>query len=301
MSEPVEAVPAHSVDPMQDVLRTRSGLAEVAGAAGLYALYELVRGFGSTTLAAARAHTADIVALERHTGVFVERGVQHAVSGLPVLPLVLGIAYMTLHLGATGAALVWVHRSHRERFALVRTTLVAATAISLVVYVLYPAAPPRLAGIGFADTVTRNAHVNLSSDALGSLYNPFAAVPSLHFGYALLVGVVLATLAERRWVRAVGATYPPFMLFTIVATGNHFLFDAAAGGIVVVVAYLAARALMAVSGASAEVSGSSNQKVEPTPSSLSKPIVPPWASTISRATARPRPVPPIPTVAAAPR
>ena len=144
--------------------------------------------------------------------------------------MLLGFAYMSLHFGATAAALVWLHRRHRERFALVRTTLVVSTAISLAIYVLYPAAPPRLAGLGFADTVTEKAGINMSSDALGSLYNPFAAVPSLHFGYALLVGVAVAALARRRWVRMLGAAYPPFMLFTIVATGNHFIFDAAAGG-----------------------------------------------------------------------
>jgi hypothetical protein len=83
---------------------------------------------------------------------------------------------MALHFAATAAALVWVHRSHRDRFALVRTTLVAATGISLAIYVLYPAAPPRLAGLGFSDTVTQQAHVNLSSDALGSLYIAISAV-----------------------------------------------------------------------------------------------------------------------------
>jgi PAP2 superfamily protein len=230
---------------MKIALRTHSGLVEIAIAIGLYAFYEVVRGFGSTSLAGARAHTADIVALERHLGFFVERGVQQSVESLPAVPMLLGFAYMSLHFGATAAALVWVHRSHRDRFPLVRTTLIISTAISLAIYVLYPAAPPRLAGIGFADTVTEKAGINLSSDALGSLYNPFAAVPSLHFGYALLVGMTVAVLARRRWVRLVGAAYPPFMLFTIVATGNHFIFDAAAGGLVVVIAYLAARALVA--------------------------------------------------------
>jgi PAP2 superfamily protein len=229
---------------MKVALRTHSGLVEVATAVGLYALYEVVRGFGSTSLTAARAHTAEIVALERHLGLFVERAVQHGVEGLPAVPMLLGFAYMTLHFGATAAALVWVHRSHRDRFPLVRTTLIVSTAISLAIYILYPAAPPRLAGIGFADTVTEKAGINLSSDALGSLYNPFAAVPSLHFGYSLLVGVTVAVLARRRWVRWLGAAYPPFMLFTIVATGNHFIFDAAAGGLVVVIAYLIARALL---------------------------------------------------------
>ena len=229
---------------MRSALRTHNGMTELAMAIGLYALYEVVRGFGSTTLGDARLHTADIVSLERHLGLFVERAVQQAVEGLPGLPMLLGFAYMSLHFGATAIAMIWVHRRHRESFALVRTTLVVSTAVSLAIYVLYPAAPPRLAGLGFADTVTDKAGINLSSDALGSLYNPFAAVPSLHFGYSLLVGVTVAVLARRRWVRWIGAAYPPFMLFTIVATGNHFIFDAVAGGLVVVLSYFVAKALL---------------------------------------------------------
>src|SRR5215213_3421409 len=229
---------------MRSALRAHNGMIELAMAIGLYALYEVVRGFGSTTLAEARLHTAEIVSLERHLGLFFERAVQQAVESLPGVPMLLGFAYMSLHFGATAVALVWVHRSHRERFALVRTTLVISTAVSLAIYVLYPAAPPRLAGLGFADTVTDKAGINLSSDALGSLYNPFAAVPSLHFGYSLLVGVTVAALARRRWLRWIGGAYPPFILITIAATGNHFIFDAAAGGIVVVAAYFVARALV---------------------------------------------------------
>jgi hypothetical protein len=161
------------------------------------------------------------------------------------VPAFLGIAYMSLHLGATTAMLVWAHRRHREHFPLIRTTIVIATAISLVVYVVFPAAPPRLSGLGFADTVTDSAGINLSSESLGSLYNPFAAVPSLHFGYALIVGAAVYALASRRWLRLLGLAYPPFMLFTIVATGNHFILDAVAGGIVVIAAFAAARALAA--------------------------------------------------------
>ena len=224
--------------------RPHRGLVEIATLTALYGLYEVIRGFGDASLAVARAHTDDVVALERGLHVFGERAVQEWAERVPALPGLLGGAYMALHLGGTAAALVWVHRAHRERFPLVRTTLIAATAISLVVYVLYPVAPPRLAGLGFADTVTRNAHVNLSSDLLGSLYNPFAAVPSLHFGYALLVGAALAAFARPRWLRVAGAAYPALMLFVIVATGNHFVFDAAAGGAVTVAGWALARLLV---------------------------------------------------------
>jgi hypothetical protein len=140
--------------------------------------------------------------------------------------------------------LVWVHRSRRAQFALVRTTLVVTTALALVGYVLFPAAPPRLAGLGFADTVSTHTGLNLSSDALGSLYNPVAAVPSLHFGYALIVGLAIAALTRRRAIRIAGALYPVLMLLVIVATGNHFFFDAAAGGLVVVAGWLVARVLV---------------------------------------------------------
>ena len=68
-------------------------------------------------------------------------------------------------------------------------------------------------------------------------------MPSLHFGYALIVGVALAQLASQRWLRLLGAAYPALMLLIIVATGNHFLFDAAAGGLVVAAGWTVAAAL----------------------------------------------------------
>ena len=157
----------------------------------LYGVYELVRGFGGENWAAARAHTGDIVALEQHLSVFVERDVQSAASAIAGVPALLGFLYVALHFAGTAAAAIWIHRRHPAAFAHLRTTLIVATAIALVGYVFYPAAPPRLADLGFADTVTSHTGLNLSSDFLGSLYNPIAAVPSLHFGYALAVGVAL--------------------------------------------------------------------------------------------------------------
>ncbi len=216
------------------------GLVEVATIFGLYGLYEVVRGQGHATLGVARAHTDGIVALERHLHVFGERTVQHAAHWVPALPTLLGIAYIALHFLGTAAFLIWLYRTHPDRFPLVRNTLIAATGVALSIYLLYPVAPPRLAGLGFVDTVTRNTKVNLSSDLLGGLYNPFAAVPSLHFGYALLVGVTVAALAKGRFARAIGWSYPAAMLLVIVATGNHFFFDAAGGALAIGLGYVAA-------------------------------------------------------------
>jgi hypothetical protein len=219
--------------------------------AALYATYEVVRGAGDTDLTVARDHTSDIVSLERTLHVFSERTVQEWSHGVPYLPALLGLAYMSLHFGATALAVRWVYRERREAFPLVRTTLIASTAIALAGYVLYPAAPPRLAGLGFSDTVTRHTGLNLSSDLLGSFYNPVAAVPSLHVGYALIVGATVFALARRRWMRLLGAVYPAFMLFDVVATGNHFWFDAAAGAAVVLAGWWIARTLVSRSDAAA--------------------------------------------------
>jgi len=225
----------------RSLTRPHRAAVEVGFLAGLYAAYEVIRGTREASLPVALRHTADVVDIERALHVFHERAVQEWSHAVPYLPALLGIAYMTLHFGATTLAVRWVYRERREAFPLVRTTLIVSTALALIGYIVFPAAPPRLAGLGFADTVTKHTGLNLSSDLLGSFYNPLAAVPSLHFGYALIVGVSLAVLAERRWVRVLGAAYPAFMLFDIVATGNHFLFDAATGGLVVIAGWWVAR------------------------------------------------------------
>jgi hypothetical protein len=223
---------------------SHSGGREIAALAALYGLYEVVRGAGGENVQAALAHTSDLVAFEQAIGIHVERGVQRAFEAVPFAPPLLGLAYVLLHFVGTAVALVWVHRRHPDLFPVVRTTFIAATALALVGYVLYPAAPPRLAGIGFSDTVTTATGLDLSSDLLGALYNPFAAVPSLHFGYALIVGAVLTVAAERRAWRVAGALYPLAMLVIIVATGNHFIVDALLGGVVVLAGWLVARALV---------------------------------------------------------
>jgi hypothetical protein len=227
------------------LVRPHHGAVEAAALVGMYGLYELCRGFAAGSWMLAQQNADEIVRFESDLGMFWEWDVQQWASGLPVLPVLLGLAYIGLHVGGTILALVWVHRRHREYFALLRTVIVAASALALVVYVVFPTAPPRLAGLGFADTVTDHAGINLNSALLGELYNPIAAVPSLHFGYALVVGFAVAALARPRAVRVLGAAYPVAMLFVIVATGNHFWLDAVAGGAVVVVAWLLARALVA--------------------------------------------------------
>jgi hypothetical protein len=208
---------------------------EAAAVLALYGLYELARGLVARDARDADHHAHRIVALERWLHLFLEANVQHAARALPGFTSVLGTAYLTLHLAVTAGVLLWLHRRRPAAFAFVRTTLLLASALALVGFLVYPTAPPRLAGIGIADTVS-NGHIDLNKGLISSLYNPYAAVPSMHIGYALIVGASLLVQARRPLVRALGALYPPFVLLVVVATGNHFFFDAAAGALVVAVA-----------------------------------------------------------------
>jgi membrane-associated phospholipid phosphatase len=114
--------------------------------------------------------------------------------------------------------------------------------LALIGYLAFPAAPPRLADLGIADTIS-NGLLDLNTGLISALYNPFAAVPSMHVGYAVVVGASMLHYGERRTLRALGVLYPVLVLLVIVATGNHFFLDAAVGAVVAGVAALAATAL----------------------------------------------------------
>src|SRR6266566_3854490 len=193
---------------------------EAAGALSLYGLYELARGLVVADRAQADAHAHRLVALERSLHLFVESNLQRAVQTLPGLTSLLGVAYLTCHLAVTVGVLLWLHRRHPDGFPFVRTALLLASGLALAGFLVYPTAPPRLAGIGILDTVS-GRHVDLNRGLVSSLYNPYAAVPSMHVGYALIVAAGLLRHGRRLLVCAIGALYPPFVLLVIVATGNQ--------------------------------------------------------------------------------
>ncbi|HSP72980.1 MAG TPA: phosphatase PAP2 family protein [Gaiellaceae bacterium] len=214
-------------------------LLEAALLAGLYLAGELSRGLARGGEAVAERNAAAIVRAERHLHVFGEAAIQGAAQHVHGLPALLGYAYLTLHLAVTAGVLVWVHRRRRHAYGRLRNALVLANGLAVVGYALFPTAPPRLAGVGLADTVSTATSVDLGSAFAASFYNPYAAVPSMHIGFSLLVGAAVWRLARRPLWRAAGAVYPVFVLFVIVATGNHFFLDAAAGAAVALAAFAA--------------------------------------------------------------
>jgi len=236
-------------------LRSRAPLAWVAerhslgveafGVLALYALYEATRGLIVGDRASAVRHAHDVASLEQSLHVFVEARVQDAAGGLPGLIGTLGMLYLTLHLTVTGLYLLWLYRRRPDAFPLVRTTLLVASALALIGYLAFPTAPPRDASLGVADTIS-GGRVDLNHGLISSLYNPFAAVPSMHVGYAAVIGASLILHGRRTALRVLGVVYPALVLFVVVATGNHFLVDAAAGiGVAAIGAALAYAAVHA--------------------------------------------------------
>jgi len=213
-----------------------AGALEAAVIAGIYLASELSRGLAAGGKDEAERNAASVVDAERHLHLFGESAVQGATHHVLGLPTALGYAYLTLHLGVTAAVLSWVYLRHRHAYARLRNTLALASGIAVAGYALFPTAPPRLAGVGIHDTVSHATSINLTSSLVSTFYNPYAAVPSMHIGFAALAAAAVWRLAPRRSWRAVAVAYPVFILFVIVATGNHFFLDAAAGAAVAALA-----------------------------------------------------------------
>jgi membrane-associated phospholipid phosphatase len=204
--------------------------------------YEASRVLASGDRVSAMAHARSVVGAERSLGIFHELSVQRFAMHSP--GIVLDIAnwtYFNAQFTVTFGFLLWAYLFRTERYAAVRNTIIVADLLGLIGYLVYPTAPPRmLPGLGFVDALDRAA-VNQHSGVISVLANPYAAMPSLHTAYAVAFGVWGVALTRRWWTRALWALYPGLVVFSIVATANHFLLDAVAGALVATVALAAAR------------------------------------------------------------
>ncbi len=211
---------------------------EIVLMGSLYATYSLIRNLAPTRHDAAQENARAILDAERTIGLDIEKALNHIVSDTPWLAYPAIYYYATLHLLATFAVIVWLYRCRPLQYAQARGVLLVMTLIALAGYYLYPLAPPRLMeGGGYIDTSVRYELWGYTpSEAVTSISNQYAAMPSMHFGWALWVGVVLALLARTRLVRMLGVLYPIVTLVVIVVTGNHFVLDAVAALLIFLVA-----------------------------------------------------------------
>jgi hypothetical protein len=227
-------------------------LREVVLLGGLYLVYELGRTLSRDELSEAVVNGRHLLSVERTWHLDPEHVLNQLVSGHLLLAVPAAYVYSTLHYLVTPLVLLWMYRHHREHYRMARTTLAFGTLLALVGFYLLPTAPPRLlTGAGLQDTLAEVQGWGWWGGdgsvprGLSGLSNQFAAMPSLHVGWAVWSGVLVATLATHRLTRAIGAAYPVLTTLVVLATGNHYLLDTAAGAAVIGLGALAALSLSA--------------------------------------------------------
>ncbi|HEX7188660.1 MAG TPA: phosphatase PAP2 family protein [Actinomycetes bacterium] len=213
----------------------------------LYLAYSAARLVADPDLTTATANAHSLLRVEGDLSLDIERPVNAVLAALPALALASSYWYSLLHYVVTPAVLLWVYRSHPDRYRPARNGLVLGSALGIVGFALLPVAPPRMLP-GYVDTLAATSdHGWWGADAsaprgLGSLTNELAAMPSLHVGWALWCAAVVLLCASRRWVRVLAVAYPVATTVVVVATANHYLLDAVAGAVVIGAGALLARA-----------------------------------------------------------
>jgi PAP2 superfamily len=240
---------AEIVRPMMRIRFTRSLRASADGPlrwqaqlglfAIAYAVYNLARVVVVGDLDTAKDNAQWVLDLEHDFGFAVEHSVQDAFDGA-VAAWLLSNVYLAAQLAVLPGALIWLYRRSPGVYRRLRDTVLATWMIAVPIYAAFPCAPPRLAGIGMSDTVSQQATVAMTGHSTG-FYNPLAAVPSLHCGFAFAVGIALAVASTRRSSKVLWLLWGPTVSLTVVATANHYLFDIVAGIVVAVAGYLVGR------------------------------------------------------------
>src|SRR4051794_7309863 len=211
--------------------------------AAAYYAYRLVRGWiddpqGATV---AFSNARHLIHFEQTMGFFVEPSVQAWASTKPAIIDFASWVYLNCQTSVTLGALVFLYLFHNKNFYFVRNMFMVAMGIALVGYTVFPTAPPRFfPEWGFQDSVSNFTHVGHDDVTVNALFNPYAAVPSMHVCFALMIGLPLSRLVKNRFGRAFWTIYPLLVVFVIVATANHFLSDAFFGAITAAVSGYAA-------------------------------------------------------------
>ena len=222
--------------------RLRLLLHEVALVVAGVLVYFGVRGMTAGSRAAALDNARSLVEIEQRLGMRLEDEVQDLVLGWEPAVTLANWAYIWGHWPVIAAVLVWLFLSRPEAYREVRGALLLSGAVGLVVFAGFPVAPPRLADPGIIDTVTEQSRSYRVLQP-NALVNQYAALPSLHVGWDLLMGIAIVANARHAAVRAVGMLLPPVMVVAVVVTGNHYLLDGVAGAALVLASLTVVRGL----------------------------------------------------------
>jgi hypothetical protein len=211
-------------------IQRRDGIKQILIVLAAVWVYEVARMLIHPNWSAAMANAQKIDNLERGLNFAWEQSLQRAFLGVPELVEAMNVFYFVGHFVLTAIFFLWLYHRSRDGFRSFRNGFLAATTIAVLIHWQFPTAPPRLlSGLGIEDTLRVVWTLDIGSPHASAFSNPVAAVPSLHAGWAVGVGVGLIRYARQVWLRVLGVLYPIAVVLTIVVTGNHFIFDALAG------------------------------------------------------------------------
>jgi hypothetical protein len=223
-------------------LLARSWVVEVSVIVGLAIAYNVIRALPRPHEVAAFAHAQDILSLEGPLFDWIELPLNQWMAGVPVVAVGACYFYALLHYAATPFVLFRSRRQGGWQYWRGYWSLVIASGIALVVYALYPVAPPRLVpDIDIVDVMRAFSQYGWWGAAasaprgIGDATNQFAALPSMHFGWALWCAIQMWGFGKRFW-RVLALLYPTLLTIVVIGTGNHFITDVAAGGVCVLIA-----------------------------------------------------------------
>ena len=191
-------------------------------------VYFGVRGETAGAPQVAREHAHQLLALERQLGLDVEAGLQSVLVHVQPVTTAANWVYIWGHWPAIGVVLLWLALSHRTLFLRMRNAMIASGAMGLCVYTTYPVAPPRLLDAGYVDTITEQSR---SYRVLQppAFVNQYAALPSLHVGWDLVLGLSVVAAGGTVLLRTLGRLMPVVMAAATVLTANHYVLDVLVG------------------------------------------------------------------------
>lgn len=252
MSTSTDPAPADAAGSAVDAEgdRSPSPFGELVLIVAMYLAYSLTRNlFGSASVPPeeAYANALRVIDAERALGIYHELSIQRAFLGWDGFIRFWNVFYGSFHFLVPVAVLVLLWTRSGAAYRRWRTTIVIGTLLALIGFSLYPLMPPRLmcdcefgGGVdhGYVDTLaTVGGLWSFDSGGMAAVSNQYAAMPSLHVGWALWCAAAAASVARRRWVRWAVWGYPAATTFAVVVTGNHFLLDAVGGAVVMAVAF----------------------------------------------------------------
>jgi hypothetical protein len=225
-------------------MRRFSGRREVAIGLGVYAVYLAVRHLVVNDEGERKAarNAERIVALERRLGIHVEPELQALLLPKRRVVAVLNVAYATLNVGLTVGWLMRLYGRRDPEFHRLRRAAVLGTLGAQPVFLLFPTGPPRKLD-HFVDTIADVSGVDLDKGLIARLYDPIAAMPSIHVTYAVVTAAGISQTSRSPLARALAPAYPPAVAFVIFATANHYVLDAVAGAALGLAGLRLARAL----------------------------------------------------------